>query len=112
MAMKGRQKHADRLKIPLRAGQVYQGGGPGAFTGADMIRAEAPLDQRGSVLRQARSSSPGEPPNRDTGALQPTFAPHWSHRPGAQVTSEAPWPARRSSGTLRMEARAISPTKP
>lgn len=107
MAMKGRQKHADRLKILSGQGRLIKAVGRVLYVGADMIRAEAHRSiSAGSVSGKGHvPSSPGEPPNRDTGVLQAHLRAALVAPLEAQVTSEAPYASALEFGTSRMEAR-------
>ena len=107
MTMKGRQKHVDRLKILSGQNRIIKAAGRVLYVGADMIRAEA----HRSISRGSRSgkkhvpSSPGEPPNRDTGVLQAHLRAELVSPLEAQVASEAPYAAALEFGTSKMEAR-------
>ena len=72
MTMKGRQKHADRLKILSGQGRLIKAVGRVLYVGADMIRAEAHRSiSAGSVSgKKHKPSAQNTPPNRDTGVLQ------------------------------------------
>ena len=105
--MKGRQKHVDRLKILSGQNRIIKAAGRVLYVGADMIRAEA----HRSISRGSRSgkkhepSSPGEPPNRDTGVLQAHLRAELVSPLEAQVASEAPYAAALEFGSSKMEAR-------
>lgn len=105
--MKGRQKHADRLKILSGQGRLIKAVGRVLYVGADMIRAEAHRSiSAGSVSGKGHvPSNPGEPPNREFGGLQDNLKAELVAPLEAQVTSEAPYAAALEFGTSRMEAR-------
>lgn len=105
--MKGRQKHADRLKILSGQGRLIKAVGRVLYVGADMIRAEAHRSiSAGSVSGKGHvPSQPGEPPNRDTGVLQAHLRAELVSPLEALVTSEAPYASALEFGTSRMEAR-------
>lgn len=105
--MKGRQKHADRLKILSGQGRLIKAVGRVLYVGADMIRAEAHRSiSAGSVSGKGHvPSQPGEPPNRDTGVLQAHLRAALVAPLEAQVSSEAPYASALEFGTSRMEAR-------
>ena len=105
--MKGRQKHADRLKILSGQGRLIKAAGRVLYVGADMIRAEAHRSiSAGSVSGKGHvPSQPGEPPNREFGGLQDNLKAELVAPLEAQVTSEAPYAAALEFGTSRMEAR-------
>ena len=105
--MKGRQKHADRLKILAGQGRLIKAAGRVLYVGADMIRAEAHRSiSAGSVSGKGHvPSQPGEPPNREFGGLQDNLKAELVAPLEAQVTSEAPYAAALEFGTSRMEAR-------
>ena len=101
--MKGRQKHADRLKILSGQGRLIKAVGRVLYVGADMIRAEAFRSiSAGSVSGKGHvPSQPGEPPNRDTGVLQAHIRAALVAPLEAQVTSEAPYAAALENGSSR-----------
>lgn len=105
--MKGRQKHADRLKILSGQGRLIKAVGRVLYVGADMIRAEAHRSiSAGSVSGKGHvPSQPGEPPNRDTGVLQAHLRAALTAPLEAQVTSETPYSAALEFGSSKMEAR-------
>ena len=105
--MKGRQKHADRLKILSGQGRLIKAVGRVLYVGADMIRAEAHRSiSAGSVSgKKHKPSAPGQPPNRDTGVLQAHLRAELVSPLEAQVSSEAPYASALEFGTSRMEAR-------
>ena len=105
--MKGRQKHADRLKILSGQGRLIKAVGRVLYVGADMIRAEAFRSiSAGSVSGKGHvPSQPGEPPNRDTGVLQAHLRAELVSPLEALVSSEAPYASALEFGTSRMEAR-------
>ena len=107
MAMKGRQKHADRLKILSGQGRLIKAAGRVLYVGADMIRAEAHRSiSAGSVSGKGHvPSQPGEPPNREFGGLQAHLRAELVAPLEAQVSSEAPYASALEFGTSRMEAR-------
>lgn len=107
MTMKGRQKHADRLKILSGQGRLIKAVARVLYKGADMIRAEAFRSiSAGSVSGKGHvPSQPGEPPNRDTGVLQANLKAELVAPLEAQVTSEAPYSAALEFGSSKMEAR-------
>ncbi len=103
MTMKGRQKHADRLKILSGQGRLIKAVGRVLYKGADMIRAEAHRSiSAGSVSGKRHvPSQRGEPPNRDTGVLQAHLRAELVSPLEAQVTSEAPYAAALENGSRR-----------
>lgn len=107
VTMKGRQKHADRLKILSGQGRLIKAVGRVLYVGADMIRSEAFRSiSAGSVSGKGHvPSQPGEPPNREFGGLQDNLKAELVSPLEAQVTSEAPYAAALEFGTSKMEAR-------
>ena len=101
--MKGRQKHADRLKILSGQGRLIKAVGRVLYVGADMIRAEARRSiSAGSVSGKRHvPSQPGEPPNRDTGVLQAHLRAELVAPLEAKVTSEAPYASALEDGSSR-----------
>jgi HK97 gp10 family phage protein len=106
MAMKGRDKHSQRLKA-LTGAAVVKAANRVVYVGADMIRGEAFVSiSRGSVSGKAHvPSRPGEPPNRDTGVLQGHLENQLVKDLVAEVSSNAPYAAALEFGTSKMEAR-------
>lgn len=104
--MKGREAHRQRLK-KLSGPDVVKAAGRVLYVGADMIRSEAFRSiSAGSVSGKGHvPSSPGEPPNRDTGVLQAHLRAALVAPLEAQVTSEAPYSAALEFGSSKMEAR-------
>ncbi len=108
MAMKGRDKHKQRLQA-LTGAAVVKAANRVVYVGSDMIRGEAFVSiSRGSVSGKAHvPSRPGEPPNRDTGVLQANLENRLVEDLVAEVSSNAPYAAALESefGTSKMEAR-------
>jgi hypothetical protein len=101
--MKGRQKHADRLKILSGQGRLIKAVGRVLYVGADMIRAEAHRSiSAGSVSgKKHKPSAQNTPPNRDTGVLQAHLRAELVSPLKALVTSEAPYAAALENGSSR-----------
>lgn len=106
MPMRGAKKHIDRLR-KLAGPDVIRVAGAVVFEGADTIRAEAfRLVSAGSVSGKNHvTSSPGEPPNRDTGTLQAGFETAQTGPVSAEFRSEAPYARALEFGTSKMAAR-------
>ena len=106
MTMKGRDAHRQRLK-KLSGPAVVKAANKVLYVGSDMIRTEAFRSiSAGSVSGKGHvPSSPGEPPNRDTGVLQAHLRAELVSPLEAQVASEAPYAAALEFGTSKMEAR-------
>jgi len=104
--MKGRDAHRQRLK-KLSGPAVVKAANKVLYVGSDMIRTEAFRSiSAGSVSGKGHvPSSPGEPPNRDTGVLQAHLRAELVSPLEAQVASEAPYAAALEFGTSKMEAR-------
>lgn len=73
--MRGADKHLDRLKKIANRADVIRIAGATVYEGADMVRARAfRLVSEGSISGKGHvASSPGDPPNRNTGELQAGF---------------------------------------
>lgn len=106
MTMKGRKEFQNKLAALGGAG-VVAAARKVLFVGSDMIRAEAFQSiSRGAVSGKGHvPSSPGEPPNRDTGVLQAHLENKMTGPLEAQVTSSAPYAAALEFGTSKMAAR-------
>lgn len=106
MPMFGKDKHLKRLKTLAGAGAI-RGANRVVVVGADMIRAEAFQSiSRGSVSGKGHvASSPGEPPNRDTGNLQANLETTNPRPLVAEVRSNALYAADLEFGTSKMAAR-------
>ena len=98
--MKGRQKHADRLKILSGQGRLIKAVGRVLYVGADMIRAEAhrSISKGSRSGKKHKPSAENTPPNRDTGVLQAHIRAELVSPLEAQVTSEAPYAAAMEFG--------------
>ncbi len=107
MAMQGRQKHKDRLKLLANATRVEKIVGRTLYAAADLIRADAHKSiSAGSVSgKRHQPSKAGEPPHRDTGHLQAHLIAVLVNPGEAQVRSEADYAAALEFGTSRMSAR-------
>jgi HK97 gp10 family phage protein len=101
--MKGRQKHADRLKILSGQGRLIKAVGRVLYVGADMIRAEAhrSISKGSRSGKKHKPSAENTPPNRDTGVLQAHIRAALVAPLEAQVTSEAPYAAALENGSSR-----------
>jgi hypothetical protein len=106
MPLLGAKKHIDRLKR-LSSAEVARIGGAVAYEGADMIRAEAHrLVSAGSISGAGHvASTPGEPPNRDTGELQAGFTTAQTGPSSAEFRSSARHAAPLEFSTSKMAAR-------
>lgn len=106
MAWKGADEHLARLR-KLSGSEVVRVAGAVVVEGADTIRAEAFRSiSRGSVSGKGHvASSPGEPPNRDTGELQANLEAVQTGPLTAEVRSKAPYAAALERGTSKMAAR-------
>ena len=106
MAMKGKDKHLQRLKR-MRGIELTKRVGAALFSGADMIKAEAQRSiTAGSVSGMGHVPSlPGEPPNNDTGVLKDNIEAARTGPMVAIVGSYAPYSAPLEFGTSRMAAR-------
>jgi HK97 gp10 family phage protein len=106
MAMKGKDKHLNRLK-KLSGPAVTAAAGRVLYVGADMIRAEAHRGvSAGSVSGKGHVASlPGEYPNREFGDLQAGFKTNQTGPLSAEFRSEAPHSRRLEFGTRKMKAR-------
>lgn len=103
----GADKHRRRLEA-MRAPEAKRRIAKVLFWGAQQIQLEAQLSiTAGSVSGKGHvASAPGEPPNRDTGALDSQI--ETTEDPGnlrAQVTSNAPHAGDMEFGNSRVEAR-------
>lgn len=106
MGMKGRDKHMRRLKrlggagLNLAVGKVLE-------VGAGMIRAGAFQSISAGSVSGAKHvpSSPGQPPNRDTGHLQGLLETQRTGPVTAEVRSNADYASPLEFGTSKMAAR-------
>jgi HK97 gp10 family phage protein len=106
MAMKGKDKHLNRLRR-LSGPDVIKLAGRVVFVGADMVRAEAFRGvSAGSVSGNNHvPSSPGEFPNRDSGGLQNGFKTEQTGPTSAEFRSETEYSTALEFGTSKMKAR-------
>jgi hypothetical protein len=98
--MKGpRDTFRDRLRF-YRSKQFSEVVGAALFAAADWVRAEAHRSiSAGSVSGKSHQpSSPGTPPNRDTGTLQAHTTARLVSPTTSQVRSDAPYSARHEFG--------------
>jgi len=104
--MKGRDGHIRRLKR-LSGREVVEAASKVVYVGADMIRSEVHRSiSAGSVSGKGHvASAPGEPPNRDTGALQAGLETVHRGPVEAEVQSNAPHAKPLEFGTSTMAAR-------
>lgn len=98
------RRRLERMRSPEAKAKIYRA----LFWGAQQIALEAQLSiTEGSVSGKGHvASRPGEPPNRDTGALDSQI--EVTGEPGrlrAQVTSNAPHAGDMEFGNSKVEAR-------
>lgn len=104
--MKGRNEHLQRLK-KLAGSELIRTTGRVVRASSEMIRAEADQSiSRGAVSgMRHQPSTPGDPPNRDTGELQAQLKVAQPDMLTAQVVSDVPYASALEFGTSRMAAR-------
>ena len=106
MALKGADAHIRRLR-KLAGAATTRLVGQALFAAGEMIQTEAQL----SITRGSQSgkghvpSSPGSPPNQDTGVLASNIETTQVTPLKVRVSSNAPYSAPLEFGTSKMEAR-------
>ena len=106
MAMRGATEHIARLKR-ISSPEATRQIGAALYAGADRIKAKAQyLITEGSVSgKNDVPSSPGEPPNNDTGVLKNNIEAVLKEPLVAEISSNAPYAAPLEFGSSKLAAR-------
>lgn len=106
MPLKGARAHIRRLQ-KLSGPDTTRLVGQALFAGGEMIQTEAQISiTRGAISGKGHvPSTPGQPPNQDTGTLSGNIETTQTGPLKVQVASNAPYSAPLEFGTSRMAAR-------